>query len=538
MRSLRGAVIFFSVLLLAGDLPAQMSEDEVRQVIAGASTHAAQVNSNSLIAVVDREGFVLGVWDVSGQRTDPGIAGAGLNTSFDVAFAVSKAGTAAFLSSNQNAFTTRTAGFIIQQNFPPGINNRPPGPLVGVGLSNLCFSDGNKFRADGTISSLSNAVDPTKSIVPVLGSQLFGSPGGVPLYKNGKLIGGIGVTGDSSPVAYQTNRDDLDEEIAVAGQRGFEPADTIKATGVFIDGISLPYVSAADPFEAPLPFDDIRGKEVAGYPVKKSPGAFPFVQASLGGYPGEIRRAIIDDPKLKKSKIRGEKRLSRKEVTGIISLAAARARHTRAGIRLPVGVPACLWITVIGNPDRRGEPPPILGVYRTGDAPLFSYDVSVQKARTALFFSNDKFASSTRTVGFLAESHYPPGLIGRPAGPYNGYQEYYSITPGTEARAKSLNSPQPGFALGVNFFRTPVPPKAPNPNLPNGITIFPGGFPLYRNGVLIGAIGVSGDGVDQDDLVAASGCARFLAPAKIRADHFIYRGARLPYAKFPRDPGL
>ena len=46
-----------------------------------------------------------------------------------------------------------------------------------------------------------------------------------------------------------------------------------------------------------------------------------------------------------------------------------------------------------------------------------------------------------------------------------------------------------------------------NPNLPNGITIFPGGFPLYRNGVLIGAIGVSGDGVDQDDIISASGAS-------------------------------
>jgi hypothetical protein len=71
---------------------------------------------------------------------------------------------------------------------------------------------------------------------------------------------------------------------------------------------------------------------------------------------------------------------------------------------------------------------------------------------------------------------------------------------------------------------------------PNGITIFPGGFPLYRNGQLIGAIGISGDGVDQDDIVGASGTHDFLAPYSIRADQFAYLGARLPYAKFPRDP--
>jgi hypothetical protein len=77
-----------------------------------------------------------------------------------------------------------------------------------------------------------------------------------------------------------------------------------------------------------------------------------------------------------------------------------------------------------------------------------------------------------------------------------------------------------------------------DPNLPNGITIFPGGFSLYRNGVIIGAIGVSGDGVDQDDLISASGAASFLPVPAVRADQTQYRGARLPFAKFPRNPAL
>ena len=77
-----------------------------------------------------------------------------------------------------------------------------------------------------------------------------------------------------------------------------------------------------------------------------------------------------------------------------------------------------------------------------------------------------------------------------------------------------------------------------NSNVPNGITIFPGGFPLYRNGVLIGAIGVSGDGIDQDDLVSSAGTVDFLPPPAIRADFMQFRGARLPYAKYPRNPDL
>ena len=93
-----------------------------------------------------------------------------------------------------------------------------------------------------------------------------------------------------------------------------------------------------------------------------------------------------------------------------------------------------------------------------------------------------------------------------------------------------VRSALPQFVLNPGFM--------PDPRYPNGITIFPGGFPLYRNGQLIGAIGISGDGVDQDDIVGASGTHDFLAPYAIRADQFLYLGARLPYAKFPRDPTI
>ncbi len=87
-----------------------------------------------------------------------------------------------------------------------------------------------------------------------------------------------------------------------------------------------------------------------------------------------------------------------------------------------------------------------------------------------------------------------------------------------------------------------LPPGIPvtpiNQYLANGITVFPGGFPLYRNGVLIGAVGVSGDGVDQDDVISASGTVNFEAPDPIRADEYSFRGARLPYAKFPQNSSL
>jgi uncharacterized protein GlcG (DUF336 family) len=206
---------------------------------------------------------------------------------------------------------------------------------------------------------------------------------------------------------------------------------------------------------------------------------------------------------------------------------------------LPRGQSAQVFITVVNNPNSAGVAPTVLGTFRTGDATIFSWDVCVQKARTALYFSSPLAngvlpaelqgkALSTRAIGFLAESLYPPGIQNKPPGPLLELQENFSLLP--IGVTNILN--------GVFFTVANPPLSAPDPNLPNGITIFPGGFPLYRNGVLIGAIGVSGDGVDQDDLIAASGTANFLAPKAIRADQIIYRGTRLPYAKFPRNPAL
>jgi uncharacterized protein GlcG (DUF336 family) len=178
-----------------------------------------------------------------------------------------------------------------------------------------------------------------------------------------------------------------------------------------------------------------------------------------------------------------------------------------------------VFITVSNNPNNPSVKPTCLGAFRTGEATLFSWDVAVQKGRTAVGFSNNSFAMSTRTVGFLAQTFYPPGLDVQDPGPYYGLQEQFT---------GFLRSALPDLVLD--------PAPINDPRFPNGITIFPGGFPLYRNGQLIGAIGISGDGVDQDDIVGASGTHDFLAPERIRADQFAYNGARLPYAKFPRDP--
>ena len=502
-----------AVLLLWPALAgAQLTTADVQTVINQAVTRAVQISPNSVIAVTDREGDVLGVWIVRG----------GQPTFEEIASCVSKAGTASYLSSNQNAFTSRTAGFIIQQHFPAGVRNTPPGPLVGVGLSNLFFSDINKFRKPGSIISFNST--PGLTILPVVGSSLDGSPGGVPLYKNGVLVGGVGVTGDGVPGPIPGLRSenpfqfipgyDKDEDIALAGQIGFRPASSIQANNVYINGIALVYVVTPGPGVSPI---TVQGNAAAGYPIQGAPPPFPYPVATFGGVQGEIRQPIIGDPIL--GTINGQPRLTAAEVTSIINFAADRARITRAGIRLPIGTPMQVFITVENFPNNPTVVPTVLGAFRTGEATLFSWDVAVQKGRTAVGFSTNSLALSTRSVGFLAQTFYPPGLDVQDPGPYYGLQEQFS---------GFVRSALPQFVLNPAF--------TPDPRFRNGITIFPGGFPLYRNGQLIGSIGISGDGVDQDDIVGAAGTHDFLAPINIRADQFAYLGARLPYAKFPRDP--
>ena len=53
---------------------------------------------------------------------------------------------------------------------------------------------------------------------------------------------------------------------------------------------------------------------------------------------------------------------------------------------------------------------------------------------------------------------------------------------------------------------------------------------------MIGGFGVSGDGVDQDDVVTSAGATGFDVPKTVsRADRRVFRGVRLPYQKFDRN---
>lgn len=580
-----------------------LSQADTQLILEHAVARASKIDNHAVICICDREGFILALWDVGNKL--PGVLPAipaTLPITFPPAFipvfrqyglaagAVNRAVTAAFLSSNQNAFTSRTAGFIIEQHFPPGIKFVPPGPLLGVGFSSLFYTDVNRakvipkmfngapFQGNFPIPPGAQAANNSEGVrTPgFLFGSLDASPGGVPLYKHDTLVGGIGVTGDGSPIdfaaaaaiffkqeskdsfaGYKTGRD-TDEDVALAGQTGFRPKNSILATEATIAGIRPPYVfettsqigdldeneranlgqpgapalSGAQGHQVDIPYNDmafftnpqhttlgpviIPAGVASGFP-QASPADYPHPTDTLGGVDGSVRFPFRDDPWLNdplytRSHIGHASRLTRNDVGTILSEAAHRCNETRAGIRLPIGTSVKTFITVVANPNMPGVPAPILGVFQVGEATVFSWDVAVQKARTALFFSQRQLAMSCTAVGFLAARYYPPGLDGRPSGPLFGFQEAVTLR-------RSLTGQFPG-----------------DPNLPNGITIFPGGFPLYRNGELIGAIGVSGDGVTQDDLISSSGTQEFGAPKNIRSDTFEYRGARLPYVKFPRDP--
>jgi uncharacterized protein GlcG (DUF336 family) len=536
------AILIFAAIA-ARHASAQLTLADVQTVIAQAVTRAtaltgSPLQTNAVIAVMDREGWVLGVWALNSgsSSADPLVADA-----------IAKAGAAAFLSSGQNAFSSRTAGDIVQQHFPPGIANTPPGPLVGVNFSQLAFSDINKLKAPGSVISYGSSPGLTlvSPPLPITGG-LAGTPGGLPLYKNGQFVGAIGVAGDGLQPTDITPAiiagADANEDVALAGQTGFQPTSAIFASQVLVNGIRLEYTESSTSLGAVIPFASLPGKNILPFALQAAPAPFSYPAMNLGGESGQLRQPIIADP----SGVAlpgGVARLTAQEVTSIIAAAANRARTTRGAIRLPRGSAAQVFITVVNNPNANGVAPVVLGTFCTSpDATLFSWDVAVQKARTAVFFSeaNGIFsgtqtgtayganaAFSARTVGFLSQSMYPPGISGTEPGIFFGLQERFSIITPTSVQA---NNPVSG---AVFMTSTSV-----NGNLPNGITIFPGGFPLYRNGVLIGAVGVSGDGVDQDDLISASGASLFLAAVPIRADQTQYRSARLPFAKFPRNPAM
>ena len=575
----------------AGCAADALTAAEVEQVVAQAVVAAQARGQRATIAVADRVGNVLAVYAMTGAAAtftiDGGRAVTGgleqvsiLPSSYA---AISKALTGAYLSSAGNAFTSRTASQIVQENFNPREANQPSGPLFGVQFSQLSCSDLMRRDTDADRG-------PKRSPL-----GLSADPGGMPLYKNGRVVGGIGVMADAVyglDLEISDIDDNLDEALAVAGSTGFAAPVGIRANRITADGRSLRYSDAGDTSVAAVPLAGLPGAlqavpgyfagvlragtayGVAGSGVRRDTGAF----ADLGAY------VLVDGADSNRYPVQAgtDGGLTAPEVLQTLRSALQVAAGTRAQIRQPSGQAAQVTITVV---DSNGA---VLGLVRTPDAPVFGTDVALQKARSAAFMSNPLAAAelqalpdaaylaplpaspiapyvaatrallgdgtalangrafTTRAIGTLARPFFPDGVA-------------LAAGPGPLSKLHAQWSPfSTGLQLDLAFNAIVTAAVAPVgapvgctglPRLQNGLQIFAGGVPIYRTlaGVptLVGAIGVSGDGVDQDDMIAFLGLSRAAAvlgtgvgqaPALLRADTLNPGGGQLRYVQCPQAP--
>jgi uncharacterized protein GlcG (DUF336 family) len=358
--------------------------EDVEKIIAQAVTQAVARNVSANIAILDRVGNVLAYYSMSDSVTDVRISGqigatGGLEDLVVPASlaVISKAGTAAYLSSQGNAFTTRTAGQIIQEHFNPGEQQQPGGPLFGVQFSQLICSD-------------STFLDSTMAGPRPLPLGLSADPGGIPLYKNGDLIGGIGVEVDG---VYSFDRkildvdDSIEERIAIAGSLGFEAPPERRANRIFVLGKSLRFtdiryddlevysedVTAIDPLAIrPVSgFFDGNIRDGVTFGTKES-GIANTVRAGLPVSMLVTSGGNERFPIKEGTSLAGDE-LKVREVQALLNSALVTAFRARAAIRRPLDTSARVSIWVV---DHLGNP---LGFIRSQDAPVFGIDVALQK---------------------------------------------------------------------------------------------------------------------------------------------------------------
>jgi uncharacterized protein GlcG (DUF336 family) len=616
--------------------PAQesLSVAEVQRIIAQAVGEAQARNLPATIALVDRVGNVLAVFNMNGARptldtsrfvsflgrnNDARIDAQGLADVLEPdipagAGAIAKAITGAYLSSAGNAFSTRTASEIVQQHFPPAPTTQglESGPLFGVQFSSLPCSDLTaRFNATGGSTFASQTTGDPVASPGLIGPKrsplgLAADAGGFPLYKNGVVVGGVGVMADGD-YAFDPDRRDLDtdaeEFIALAAIQGFAPPDDILADRISVDGTLLRFSDARIGGLAPLrtDFNAINGSAgqlvavrgysnggiVAGTPYGTEASGIRYAAAGEFNSPdifvlsdgaGNNRfpvRAGTDAP--------GVPAINATEARALLEEAFGVMAAGRAQIRRPLDSRIQVTISLV---DTNGA---VLGVIRSPDAPIFGTDVSLQKARSVNFFSHPQAAAdllgdpggvpagevasfvprvraffgdptaltgrvafSNRAIGNIARPYYPDGELGRPPGPLSRpIEDFNPFAVGLQVQLILPDLAQ--HVAFVNGGPSDTPQRCtqlPGPNrLRNGLQIFSGGSPVYRNGVLVGGLGISGDGIDQDDMISFLGVYRGglrvgggigHAPKPIRADNVIPPGTntRLRYVNCPFAPFL
>ncbi len=290
--------------------------------------------------------------------------------------------------------------------------------------------------------------------------------------------------------------------------------------------------------------------------------------------------------------------LSTQAVINIVERSIAEAQRTRAAIRFRVNPdgfaePANNAKMVIAVGDKQGN---LLGLFRMPDATIFSIDVAVAKARNTAYYANpaelknaDKVddsllldnytqaelrargallnglgnpdfyrniagtqqfnsqngvALTNRTFRFLVEPRYPSGVDGTLPPIFSILNDHNinqtsGINPRTAENLGAANAPAGSFESVMGYDSFHVMSNFRDDTFTanhNGIVFFPGSSALYNGTKVIGGFGISGDGVDQDDVVTFAGQRGLEPPNGYRADQTYYRGVRLPYQKFNRNP--
>jgi len=469
---------------------APLSQAEVDSIVQAVAQSAV---APMVIAVADRAGNILAIFATQPNAPATGVGNFGQSEDAKE-LAVALARTAAFFSNDQAPLSTRTVRFISGIHFPPGVAGTPSGDLYGIENTNrgcplnITFLPGKALNPARSIDGSTTGLGVLTGKANVMDSDPNAvNPGGIPIFKNGFAVGGVGVVSTSNDVA---------EYAAFAGTTaaGFLPSPSqLPPPGVVIvGGIALPFVNQTTP------------------PAGVSPGTNPgtYMQGPVSG--------TLPPDGLLAGPTAGSGGLTQSDVQTIINQAVATAEITRAVIRLPQSSRTRMSIAVA---DLDGT---ILGLHRMPDGTMFSADVAVAKARNVIWFSGAGSvdlpgipagtAVTNRTVSFGAQPLFPSGIDGTGPGPFFPLYLFDRVNPCTQGSNSS------------------------NPQNQSGVVFFPGSLPLYKNGVLVGGLGVSGDGVDQDDYVTFNGATGFLPPQAIDADNVVIDGVRMPFLKFPRNP--
>ena len=605
-----------------------LAADEVQILLDRAS--AATSSNDAIIAVVDRNGRILGV------RVEAGVAPEIQNNTdllvFAVDGAVSKARTGAFFGNNEAPLTSRTVRFISQStiterevnsnpniqdpnspfrgpgfvapispggHFPPGITNTPQVDLFAIEHTNR---DGtihpvDGIRGNGNDVLLQERFNINPAFVPP-GQSLFPPdsygfvsgllpdaqnrgiatiPGGIPIFKNGQVVGGIGVFfpgktgfaseenyGDQGALNDPTKPDRaLEAEFIAFAAVGGAPGSGFAFPGPIGNAPALP-----SGFALPAGRIDLVGITLDIFGPGGVEGPKNLFQAGIALGTGQVTGQLLPvgtdgggspiflNPGLPVPEgwlvlPHDGIGVTAAEATQMVLNGLTQAFQTRAAIRLPAGTPARFVIAVA---DLEGQ---IIALYRTPDATVFSIDVAVAKARNAAYYANPLLlqpidqipgipagtAFTSRTFRYAAEPRFPEGIAGRPPGPFSIFLDG-NVDPQT---ARQIGAPLPASAFtsvfGFDSFNPQTNFRDPRNSLnQNGVVFFPGSAPVYRQGfggtgLLIGGLGVSGDGVDQDDVVTFFASSGFNVPPTIlRADQVFVDGVRLPYQKFNRNP--